>query len=148
MHKGDFMNYKITNLNLEGKIFVDKKGTLIQCLTRSELKNNGSYIAFGTIYGGSIIKGQIRGGHFHEFKEEYFILLRGTVKFYLEDVNTKEKKKGDLSMGYRLRIGENVAHAMTNVKDDPAIFFSVATKPYEEGPDTHKYDMVLEDKVL
>ncbi|MFH0936527.1 MAG: WxcM-like domain-containing protein [Candidatus Woesearchaeota archaeon] len=137
------MDYKINRLSLEikKKVFVDRKGTLIQCLTRDELKNNGSHIDFGTIYGGSIIKGKIRGNHYHKNKEEYIIILKGKAKVYLEDINTKERLEGIImSVGDRIRIGKNIAHAIKGF--NPVIFFSYATRPFEEDPDTYKHEVL------
>jgi dTDP-4-dehydrorhamnose 3,5-epimerase-like enzyme len=140
------MDYEITKLNLEGKVFVDERGTLIQCLTKNELKANGSFIDFGTIYGGNIIRNKIRGNHYHKNKEEYFIILKGKAKVYLEDINTKERLEGIImSVGDRIRVGKNIAHAIRGGWYswlNSIVFFSYATRPFEENGDTYQYKVL------
>ena len=135
------MDYEINRLSLEGKNFTDIRGTLIQCLTRNELKNNNSHIDFGTIYGGSIIKGKIRGNHYHKNKEEYIIILQGEVKIYLEDIKTKKLEEIIMLTSDRIKIGKNIAHAIIGIGNNN-IFFSYATRPFEEDSDTYKYKVL------
>jgi len=137
------MDYEIVRLNEKGKVFSTRQGTLIQCLTRNELKNNGSFIDFGTIYGGNVRVNQVRGDHYHKNKEEYFTILQGKVEVYLEDIITKERLEGTVMvMGDRIKIGKNIAHAIMGISVDPAIFFSYATKPFEEDHDTYEYKVL------
>src|SRR3989344_4367158 len=42
-------------------------------------------------------RGAIRGQHYHKRKTEWFVIVKGKAKIYLEDLNTNEKTQMEVS---------------------------------------------------
>ncbi|MBE9531999.1 MAG: dTDP-4-dehydrorhamnose 3,5-epimerase family protein [Proteobacteria bacterium] len=123
------MDYSLT----ERKKFSDDRGFLIEFLKKSELGEEKS--AFGQIYLAIISPGTIRGNHYHTTKDEYFAVVNGKVFVILEDVATGERVEFTLDSAQekvsRLRVGANVAHAITNVGDSDVVLCAYTDKEYD-----------------
>ena len=71
-------------------------------------------------------KGFSRGGHFHPFKSDHF-LLRGKIEFKEIDVDTNIEKIRIIEAPFTLSVEPNVAHLLTAL-DDSLFLESFKTK--------------------
>lgn len=118
------------------KKLADKRGWLIQCDYKEIGLNMEHFlVSFSRL-------GAIRGNHYHKRKREWFSILQGKVKLYLEDVRTKEKKTYIIS-AKKLEFVEMepfIAHAVENIGKEEMIFFELIDEPFQpKNSDTYNY---------
>jgi dTDP-4-dehydrorhamnose 3,5-epimerase-like enzyme len=134
------MDYEIINLNGRNKAFFnEKKGILGEFLNRNDLEKCG--VNFGVNYGGTIVKGGIRGNHYHEKKIEFFFVLSGEIQVSLIDIITEDKLDKILTFGQGIKIGKNIAHALMGLSEGSATFSAISTQLYDEEDD-HYYKVL------
>ena len=128
------MDFDITELpkrsKKEGEF--DSRGFLIEFLTKKELKEE--HKEFAHTYLATIAPNTIRGNHYHEETEEFFVIMSGKAKIVLEDIKTKERKEFILDASEdhikRVRYGPNIAHAIENISDETLFLTAYITAPY------------------
>lgn len=121
------------------KKLTDKRGWLIQCdYPKIGLNMKHFLISFSR-------PGAIRGNHYHKRKREWFSILQGRIKLYLEDVRTKEKKTYIVS-AKKLEFVEMepfIAHTVENVGKEEMIFFELIDEPFNiDSQDTYPHKLV------
>jgi len=129
------MNYLLKKL----KIYNDKRGKLIELITKSDLVKDFN---FGNLF---IVtfdnKNIVRGNHYHEKQDEYYIVLEGKIEVRLIDIKTGEKKTIKLSSDnpQYLRIGPLIAHFSSSLSEK-ATLLGYNSKSYDlKSPDTKPY---------
>jgi len=61
-------------------------------------------------------KGFSRGGHYHPFKSDHY-LLRGKIEFKEIHIDTNIEKIRIIDAPYTMSVGSNVAHLLTALED-------------------------------
>ena len=69
--------------------------------------------------------------HYHKQCSEHLYLLKGKVKFYIEDEEPRELHPGQMVTFYK-----NVVHGIESVGDEPTVILSFDT-PRREPSDVH-----------
>ena len=69
------------------------------------------------------IPGKIRGGHYHN-RQEYFYIIRGEMEFELIDVETKVAEKAVVKEGDLVALDPKIAHRIKTIKAGHTIEFS------------------------
>ncbi len=85
--------------------------------------------------------GTVRGNHYHLHKNEWFCLVKGTMKFFLFDNVTKEKKSFTVkgASPVLINIPPKVTHAMKNTGREDAYILELATHEFDKDkPDTYR----------
>lgn len=126
------------------KIYDDSRGRLVEVYNRSFFESNG--MPFGQVYYITFSgKGVIRGNHYHLLQSETFLVLTGTVRLVLEDIDTRERLEEILDAGTSeittYSFGPKVAHAMEALTDN-AILLAHSTKIYN-GAEDDKFPYIL-----
>jgi len=136
MKRKSKIKYKIKKLEIHS----DKRGWLVEMLKRNELKED-----IKQIYVATTKPGQVRGNHYHLERIEWFLLIGGKAKLYLEDIKTKEKiclklssKKPEV-----VTIFPKIAHAVKNPSRQTIYLVSAQNIIYNpENPDTFPHYLV------
>lgn len=129
----------------KSKKIIDSRGYLVDFLKLDELK--GENEKFGQIYYLTFSKkGAVRGNHYHEKKDEWFVVVSGKLKVILEDIKTKERVefvlKSQSNEFERVYVSRKIAHSFISLTNN-AMMINYCNKPYHsENPDTIKYDLV------
>lgn len=145
MKRKKIINYKLEYSTRKR----DERGFLVDVLKADELTKKDE--KFGQMYFVTFEKcGVIRGNHVHKTKKEWFVVGAGKILVVLEDVKSKERETiildGDTDEYQRLFIGENVAHAFTNLSPF-AYMINYCNKAYHhEKPDSNYYELIKEVK--
>lgn len=69
------------------------------------------------------IPGKIRGGHYHN-RQEYFYIIRGEMEFELADVDAKLIEKVIVKEGDLVSLDPKIAHRIKTIKSGHVIEFS------------------------
>jgi dTDP-4-dehydrorhamnose 3,5-epimerase-like enzyme len=134
------LNYEL--IELKGPdISRDERGVLWEFLRGEELENK----LFGQINFMTINPGYVRGRHYHQRKDEWFMVIRGRCKVLLVDVNTGERREIILDSedaARKLRIGSYLAHVFKNIGESPVLILEYSNEAYNrENPDTLRYGL-------
>jgi L-fuculose-phosphate aldolase len=65
--------------------------------------------------------GWYRGGHYHDYKTEYFYVISGKLRVQLVDMDTREEKVVHLHPGQRVILYPRCAHRFTAEEDAQVI---------------------------
>lgn len=104
------------NKDLAGaKRWVDEKGEFVQISWREDI----GHLAFFELR-----KGQFRGGHYHERKEEVFYVVSGTIRAVFADLGSGGRETRILEKGMKVRVGTRVGHRFEGVEDSLVIEYS------------------------
>ena len=120
----------------------DKRGFLVDFIKGDEMSEN--HRTLGQIYFVTFeAPNVIRGNHYHETKDEWFVVISGQIKLIAEDTKTKERIErvldGNNDEYERVFIGKNIAHSFQNISPT-AMMIDYADKPYHnDAPDTIPY---------
>lgn len=90
--------------------------------------------------------GITKGGHYHTYKNEIFMTIKGTCVTRLRKIGTSEieEYKTDETMSRRIYISPNYTHDITNVGKDESITLMWISEVYNDStPDTFKESVVL-----
>jgi len=79
---------------------------------------------------------QMRGNHYHLRKTERYYVISGRLELFLEDVQSLQNEKIQLSAGNRITLHPYVAHAFMSLAYAQVLEFSPV--PYDPG-DTKSY---------
>ena len=85
----------------------------------------------------------VRGNHYHIKTDEWFSVISGTCKLFLEDINTKESIVFDLdeSTPRMIHVPANIAHAFVNA-DGAEFIVAAFTNTIFDKEDTIPYIVV------
>ena len=98
------------------------------------LINFGSWEEFNLV---SIVKGKTRGGHYHKYTHEAFIMLEGMVSVELENAQAPLKQSVTVKKGDVFIISPNVFHTFSALENSSWI--NVLSKKHDRNdPDFHK----------
>jgi L-fuculose-phosphate aldolase len=111
------------------KRWVDEKGEFAQISWREDIR----HLAFFELR-----KGQFRGGHYHERKEEVFYVVSGTIRAVFADLAGGGKETRILEKGMKVRVGTHVDHRFEGIEDSLVIEYS---PQYYDRTDAFKADL-------
>ena len=111
------------------KRWVDEKGEFAQISYQEDIR----HLAFFELR-----KGQFRGGHYHEGKEEVFYVVSGRIKAVFADLHNGEKQTSVLEKGLKVRVRTGVGHRFYGIDDSLVIEYS--PQDYDRS-DAIKIDM-------
>jgi len=104
------------NRELDGaKRWADEKGEFVQISWREDI----GHLAFFELR-----KGQFRGGHYHERKEEVFYVVGGTIRALFADVSGGGRETRLLEKGMKVHVGTLVGHRFEGIEDSLVIEYS------------------------
>ena len=135
------INHRLTNATKRR----DQRGFLVDFLKGDETEVGNKKL--GQIYFVTFEKkGVIRGNHYHETKNEWFVVVKGKVKVILEDRKTKQQVSyildGDNDSYKRIFVPKGIAHAFINMTA-LSMMIDYADKPYHNNqPDTIGYKII------
>ena len=127
------IKYKIQELRLRS----DKRGWFLEMHRGNKANQEIKQVSVA-----SIKPGQIRGNHYHLGKTEWFMVIGGKAKFYLEDPKTKERvclklisKKPKV-----ITVFPKIAHAVKNIDNKIVYFIEADSQIYNhKKPDAVSY---------
>ncbi len=108
---------------------VDERGWFLKVITGQE----EDLPAFtGEVYLISAHPGETRANHYHKEASEWFTLVQGKAKMYIEDIATKEQMLIllDSAKPVTVFIPPGIAHEFLNADNDPYILIAYANKQY------------------
>ena len=111
------------------KRWVDEKGQFVQISYREDI---GHLALF------ELRKGQFRGGHYHERKEEAFYIVSGRIRAVFRDLQSGENETCILEEGLKVRVGTGVGHRFYGIEDSVVVEYS---PQYYDSSDAIKVDM-------
>jgi len=88
-------------------------------------------------------KGHARGGHYHKYDQEHFI-ISGKVEYWSEDINTKKETIQIIDQPTLIHIPAYTAHLFIGIED--TIFVESFTEDYEVI-NYSKYRKIVEEKM-
>lgn len=84
------------------KRWEDAKGEFVQISYREDI----GHVAFFELK-----KGQSRGNHYHQKKEEVFYIINGKINAVFVDLDTSEREERVLTKGEKVWVSTHVGHA-------------------------------------
>ncbi len=124
------------------KLHQDERGFVAEILRREEL---GEKKNFGQIYLTTANPGFVKGNHYHQRKTEWFTVVKGEGKLFLEDLESGEKEeilmneKGNFLV---IEVPPQVAHAIKNTGKEVLYLLAYIDEPYNpDDPDTFPYQL-------
>ena len=123
----------------------DDRGFLVDFLKGDDIHEGNKKL--GQIYFVTFEKkGAVRGNHYHETKNEWFVVVKGKVKVILENRKTKKREiyilDGDNDSYKRIFVPKGIAHAIINIST-PSMMIDYADKSYHDNdPDTIPYKII------
>ena len=101
---------------IEGaKRWKDEKGEFVQISYRENI----GHVAFFELK-----KGQYRGNHYHENKEEVFYIINGNIRAVFLDADTAEKEERILTKGDKLQVPTRIGHIFYGLEDSTVVEYS------------------------
>ena len=125
------MNVEIRSLEKHA----DERGLLLEILRGDEINESIQQIYFSTSEPGAV-----RGGHYHNKKVEWFCVVKGTAKLFLEDIISKERKDLTLSSDNPeiVKIPPKIRHEIENVGRSKMYLIVVSNMVFDPNdPDTY-----------
>lgn len=111
------------------KRWVDEKGEFAQISYREDI----GHLAFFELR-----KGQSRGSHYHERKEEVFYVISGRIKAFFIDKENGEQQTYVLEKGMKICVETLVGHVFYGMEDSLVIEYS---PQYYDKEDVHRMKM-------
>ncbi len=125
------MNIEIKSLEKH----IDERGLLLEILKSNEITENIHQIYFSISEPGAV-----RGGHYHKNKVEWFCVVNGKAKLFLEDNLSKEKKELMLSddKPVIVKVPPEIRHGLENVGKSQMYLIVVSNMVFNPNePDTY-----------
>ncbi|MDO8496963.1 MAG: WxcM-like domain-containing protein [bacterium] len=115
---------------------VDPRGSLFEMLRFKDNNIPGE----GYIYCFTINPGQVRGGHYHTKKQEWFSCVSGRATVYIEDKNGYKKNIVlEAARPAIIYCGPYTSHSLTNESQGTAVIVSYGSRQHDpSNPDTFK----------
>jgi dTDP-4-dehydrorhamnose 3,5-epimerase-like enzyme len=102
--------------NIDGaKRWEDAKGEFVQISYREDI----GHVAFFELR-----KGQFRGNHYHEKKEEVFYIISGKIRAIFADIDTFEREEQILTKGNKVQVLTRVGHIFHGLEDALVVEYS------------------------
>jgi dTDP-4-dehydrorhamnose 3,5-epimerase-like enzyme len=111
------------------KRWEDAKGEFVQISYREDT----GHIAFFELK-----KGQFRGNHYHEKKEEVFYIINGKIRAVFVDIGTSEREERILTKGDKVQVPTRVGHIFHGLEDATVVEYS---PQYYDKEDALKIDI-------
>jgi dTDP-4-dehydrorhamnose 3,5-epimerase-like enzyme len=111
------------------KRWEDSKGEFVQISYREDT----GHVAFFELK-----KGQYRGNHYHEKKEEVFYVINGKIRAIFVDVDTSEREERILTKGDKVQVSTRVGHIFHGLQDTAVVEYS---PQYYDKEDALKMDI-------
>jgi len=99
--------------------FKDERGKLFNPIEQAELFLGN----ISNVHTFSCAPGAIRGNHYHEIRNEKFLVMKGEMLFVVKDPQTGEKQELKLSQedDILIEIPPKVPHALKNIGDEDSL---------------------------
>lgn len=113
----------------------DKRGHLLEILRSDEIKESIQQIYFSASEPRAV-----RGGHYHKKKVEWFCVVKGKAKLFLEDTTSKERKELILSDDKPaiVKIPPKIRHSLENIGRNEMYLIVVSNMVFDHNdPDTY-----------
>jgi dTDP-4-dehydrorhamnose 3,5-epimerase-like enzyme len=110
------------------KRWTEEKGEFVQISWREDI---GHLALFG------LNRGFFRGNHYHERKDEFFYVVRGTIRAVFKDLDSPEKEEHLLTAGDKIRVKPRCAHIFYGLEDAQVVEYS---PQYYDKKDAFKAD--------
>ena len=111
------------------KRWEDAKGEFVQISYREDI----GHVAFFELK-----KGQFRGNHYHEKKEEVFYIINGKIRAIFVDLDTSEREERILTKGDKVQVPTRVGHIFHGLEDATVVEYS---PQYYDKEDALKIDI-------
>jgi len=111
------------------KRWEDAKGEFVQI----SYQEDTGHVAFFELK-----KGQFRGNHYHEKKEEVFYVINGKIRAIFVDVDTSEREERILTKGDKVQVSTRVGHIFHGLQDAAVVEYS---PQYYDKEDALKIDI-------
>lgn len=111
------------------KRWVDVKGEFAQVSYHEDI----GHVAFFELK-----KGQFRGNHYHEKKEEVFYIVTGKIRAVFVDLDTSEREEQVLTKGDKIYVPTRVGHIFHGLEDTTVVEYS---RQYYDKEDAPKIDI-------
>jgi len=111
------------------KRWEDAKGEFVQISYREDI----GHVAFFELK-----KGQFRGNHYHEKKEEVFYIVSGKIRAIFVDLDTSEREERMLTKGDKVQVPTRMGHIFHGLEDATVVEYS---PQYYNKDDTFKIDI-------
>lgn len=113
----------------------DPRGSFFEILRREDTGNH----TFGQISISTAKPGEVKGGHYHIRKREWYFILQGKAKIEFIDRKTGEKKVISVNQKDHkvIEMPRNVAHTVTNTgKEELKILIYISESYDKKSADT------------
>jgi dTDP-4-dehydrorhamnose 3,5-epimerase-like enzyme len=97
------------------KRWEDGKGEFVQISYREDIR----HVAFFELK-----KGQFRGNHYHEKKEEVFYVISGKIRAVFADIDTSEREERILTRGDKVQVPTRLGHVFYGLEDATVVEYS------------------------
>jgi dTDP-4-dehydrorhamnose 3,5-epimerase-like enzyme len=97
------------------KRWEDGKGEFVQISYREDI----GHVAFFELK-----KGQFRGNHYHEKKEEVFYVISGKIRAVFADIDTSEREERILTKGDKVQVPTRLGHVFYGLEDATVVEYS------------------------
>jgi dTDP-4-dehydrorhamnose 3,5-epimerase-like enzyme len=97
------------------KRWEDGKGEFVQISYREDI----GHVAFFELK-----KGQFRGNHYHEKKEEVFYIIGGKIRAVFADIDTSEREERILTKGDKVQVPTRLGHIFYGLEDATVVEYS------------------------
>jgi dTDP-4-dehydrorhamnose 3,5-epimerase-like enzyme len=111
------------------KRWEDAKGEFVQISYRENI----GHLAFFELR-----KGQFRGNHVHEKKEEVFYIISGKIRAVFVDLDTSERDERVLTKGDKVQVPTRIGHIFHGLEDSTVVEYS---PQYYDKEDALKMDI-------
>lgn len=115
----------------------DERGWLAEVIKPEDVGNS----PFGLIHVTTARPGNIKGGHFHKRKTEWFCVIKGEGQLFLKDLKSGEEKNlklGEEDMSL-VKIPPLIFHSIRNVGNDEMFLLAYVSEGFDpKDPDTYK----------
>ena len=111
------------------KRWEDGKGEFVQISYREDI----GHVAFFELK-----KGEFRGNHYHEKKEEVFYVISGKIRAVFADIDTSERQEQILTKGNKLQLPIRIGHIFHGLENATVVEYS---PQYYDKEDALKIDI-------
>lgn len=136
----NFMTKKIKYKIKKLKVHKDERGWLVELLKSNELEEPVRQIHIT-----SIKPGCVRGNHYHSKRIEWFFLIVGEAKVFLQDIKTKKRIFFKLSEKEPkvITIYPYISHAVKNTGKNTAYLVAAQSDIYDpKCPDASPWEII------
>jgi dTDP-4-dehydrorhamnose 3,5-epimerase len=126
------------------KVIPDERGRLMEMLRRDDPE----FTQFGQIYMTTIYPGVVKGWHYHNHQDDYFVVVKNMVKLVLYDRRETSPTRGEINQFFfgeyyplLVVIPAGVVHGFKGIGLEEALIINLITQPYNyQNPDEYRLD--------